>query len=858
MNTYDKKRKLATRVTLFITLGLILAFSILTVIIAVTTTNQMTAKQEEELRVLADTNAKTAKSFMQTMVDKQTILIEAIKSLETVPIESHANYISNFIGMAKSGEQNILSLYYTIGSQPEAPNGFTVYATSGEVKREQDQSAMLSVDVYNTMSKDKNMIILDPHEKNIDGKKYLVISVLLPILDSQNNFVGVVGSDIDTAMLNAAEYNTGGYKTFSSAIVCGHQTIIMNTLDDSTIGEKFRDVARSIDPELTLNVANTNVPTSFLDTFKDGSKDYKAIVPFYVGTSKTVWLSITTVNYSEFVAPVISQVITVIIVCVIGLILLALICYLIIDKSLKPIRDLEISAREIARGNLNVNIVSKTNDEIGALAGSFLSVRNTIGLLTEKINILAHDFKQGEIDAQIPEDDFQGEYKNVVASINATIGGLIKDVLDILECLNQFGKGNFNVSVMEYPGKKIVATNNLNSLKNNLANVSKDVDKLISAAIDGNLETRVNTNIYEGDWRKLTDGLNNLLKAVSDPINEANRILSQLSAGNFAVSVSKNYKGTFSDMMLSFETMVASTNSYISEITDVLKTMAYGDLSKSINRQYVGQFDLIKQSINDITQALRETIQEINVSAEHVLTASNQIEETSMDLAQGAVNQASSVEELSASITEISSQVKKNAQNSNKANEIADEAVVSIENSNEHMQKLMAAMDEINENSAEISKIIKSIEDFAVQTNMLAINAAIEAARAGQAGKGFAVVASEVRDLAGKSAEAAKNTKKYIEVSISSIEEGVKLAGVTANALLNVVESVKVTSTELADITRATNEQSTALEHVVTGIEQISAVVQTNSAASEQSAAASEELLNQAKILEGHVAKFKL
>lgn len=213
---------------------------------------------------------------------------------------------------------------------------------------------------------------------------------------------------------------------------------------------------------------------------------------------------------------------------------------------------------------------------------------------------------------------------------------------------------------------------------------------------------------------------------------------------------------------------------------------------------------------------------------------------------------------MSASIEEVSDKTKVNADNADKANDLAEKAKLYAVTGNEHMKEMLKAMDEINQSSSNINKIIKVIDDIAFQTNILALNAAVEAARAGQYGKGFAVVAEEVRNLAARSANAAKETTDLIEDSIEKAESGARIAKETADALEMIVDGVTSVSNLVNEIQKASSEQAAAISRINQGIMQVSQVVQENSATSEQSAAASEELSGQAEMLKHLVERFRL
>ncbi len=348
---------------------------------------------------------------------------------------------------------------------------------------------------------------------------------------------------------------------------------------------------------------------------------------------------------------------------------------------------------------------------------------------------------------------------------------------------------------------------------------------------------------------------------ISKPIILCSKRLDLLAKGDLDSPLPNfNSKDETGQLLAATKSIVGTLNIIIPDLCDGFADMANGnfDLQSNVEDAYVGAFKPLADSMYDLIEKMSGTLLQIDTAAKEVTTGAEMVAMGSQSLAQGSTEQASSVQELAESLGEISKKIMNTsdeAQNAKNANMKAQEA---LNESNQKMSDMMESMTRIDEKSQEISKIIKAIDDIAFQTNILSLNAAVEAARAGTAGKGFAVVADEVRNLANKSAQSAKDTASLIADAVSAVEDGNRIAKQTSAAIYSVLDNTSELASIVDNIANASKEQAQAMQHVNVGMEQISIVVQGNSATSEESAAASEQLSSQALTLKHLVGEFQL
>ncbi len=522
-----------------------------------------------------------------------------------------------------------------------------------------------------------------------------------------------------------------------------------------------------------------------------------------------------------------------------------------------PVRQLTEYLRGLADGKLTRMESTNRLDEVGELTRVIaLATDKTVDFTGELGAVCDEYISKGNASATLRADAYKNDMGALAKKFNAAYGKIAGDLAFVTDSVAKLSDGRFDFKASAEQSDAVKQP--VEKLKNELSALVSDIAAIDDALTNGKFATRVDLTRYSAGFAVHAAKFNHFFDELMTNFSESLGFLDGVSKGNLSARITREFKGDYNGLKSCANGLADTIGSYIKEISFILSEMSNSNFDLEVKNAYVGDFAPIKTALNAIIEMLNGTLDDINASALTVADGASFMSDSSQTLANGASEQATYVSELLNTLETISAQTRSNSETVNSANV---KVVASKENaalSSQEMSNMLTAMDEINAASSNISKIIKVIQDISFQTNLLALNAAVEAARAGAAGKGFAVVAEEVRMLADRSKQAADETTKLIQGSMSKVDDGIKIATKTSHTLGQMVSVIDEISVIMVGVTESSSKQDEAIKQMTTGVMRISDLARANTSTSEQQASSAEELHSQSELFKNMVSKFRL
>jgi methyl-accepting chemotaxis protein len=453
-----------------------------------------------------------------------------------------------------------------------------------------------------------------------------------------------------------------------------------------------------------------------------------------------------------------------------------------------------------------------------------------------------------------------GFMRDISQGMNQLLDAVITPLNMAATYVDNLSKGIIPAEITaNYSGDFNIIKNNLNACGHAINALVVDGNLLAKDVEAGVLTTRADAAKHLGEYRKVIEGLNATLDAVVTPLNMAANSVASIARGDIPAKITDTYNGDFNAIKDNLNTCIESINALVGDAQMLAAASSKGRVSvRADASSHDGDFRKIVDGMNETLEMIVGPITTVKVAVETINTAAKEIAQGNADLSRRTEDQAASLEKTAASMEELSATVKQNADNAKQANQLAAVASSVAIKGGDVVSTVVSTMGAINNSAKKIEDIISVIDGIAFQTNILALNAAVEAARAGEQGRGFAVVAGEVRNLAQRSASAAKEIKELITDSVSKTEEGTKQVETAGNTMQEIVTSVKRVSDIIGEIAAASQEQSIGIAQVNDAIMKMDDVTQQNTALVEEAAAAAESMLEQADELMNAVSVFQL
>ncbi|WP_411834785.1 methyl-accepting chemotaxis protein [Pseudoxanthomonas mexicana] len=649
-------------------------------------------------------------------------------------------------------------------------------------------------------------MLLEPYEYEIGGRKILMTTLSMPILDN-GEYLGVVTVDIALSALQERLAKLSPMGRGHVELISPAGTVLASH-DAAAIG-KTRDDA--LTRQMLAGISKGEV---FSDFQSDANGNVESYAPMQVGQTRERFALGVAVPRTLLMQQARELLLLVIGV---GLAVAAVLCaalfLLLRTQVIRPLGEAVRVANDVSAGKLDGRIDTGRQDEVGQLLSAMGRMQAQLQAVIAAQAEMARQHDEGMVSYRMDESAFPGEYGRMIQGTNALVASHVTAILYALDIIKRYSQGDLSMDIERLPGEKAVMTNTIDAVKASLMAINAEIKRLAGAAAQGDFSQRGDVERYQHDFREMVQGLNHLME---------------------------------------------TTDGNLAEISALLQAIARGDLTTRMQGDFHGVFARMRDDANATVAQLTDIVGRIQQASGHINTAAGEIASGNNDLSRRTEQQAANLEETAASMEELTSTVRQNADSARQANQLAIGAAGVASQGGQVVGQVVTTMRDIEQSSRKIADIISVIDGIAFQTNILALNAAVEAARAGEQGRGFAVVASEVRTLAQRSANAAKEIKQLIDDSVSRVTDGSALVNQAGTTMGEIVASVQRVTDIMAEISAASQEQSTGIEQVNQTIAQMDETTQQNAALVEEASAAARSMEEQATALAQTVAVFRL
>jgi methyl-accepting chemotaxis protein len=531
-----------------------------------------------------------------------------------------------------------------------------------------------------------------------------------------------------------------------------------------------------------------------------------------------------------------------------------------LDAVIAPLNVAAKYVDDISKGNIPVKITDTYNGDFNSIKNNLNACIDAVNKMTTDAAMLSKAAVEGRLETRADATRHQGDFRKIVEGVNDTLDAVIGPLNVAAKYVEDISKGNIPLKITDnYNGDFNTIKNNLNQCIYAVNTLIADAAMLADAAKKGQLSTRADASRHQGDFRKVVEGVNSTLDDVIGPLNVAADCVDRISKGDIPDKITDNYNGDFNTIKNNLNQCIDAVNRLVEDANMLAEAASEGRINTRADAtQHQGDFRKVVEGVNATLETIVEPIIAVKIAVETINTAAGEISSGNSDLSNRTEQQASTLEETAASMEELASTVKQNADNAKQANQLALTASTVAVKGGEVVADVVSTMSDINASAKKIEDIISVIDGIAFQTNILALNAAVEAARAGEQGRGFAVVAGEVRNLAQRSASAAKEIKELINDSVTKTTEGTKQVENAGKTMEEVVASVKRVADIISEIAAASVEQSQGIDQVNNAVTSMDEATQQNAALVEQAAAAALSLVDQANALSHVIGVFKL